>query len=393
MQISVDQVKSLQERQQYIRHESVLRLLNSRSEKVSNNRNTMYFPASGHLITVGSMSNAQKCSSLGNQQAELEFYFRNQNKMDQSFQALCTDVLRRLGVRERELEVAEEKGGHTSGLHENRVVKRMGEYASTDEVRSACEEMRLRNRERLNHAGNKIEFMNGYESTCRLSQLVKVKWNNDDFCFTGKVIDAEENASNRQMINRQINNILNGAGINISDEDNIVFSIEPYEYKITVTGNISDEKCKQIEQVLNNKDNGKNLYDHIYFCAKNYWESSSQLSKWGQLKRQMNDFFYEKLGVKLFKCEKQGNDFVTEDGKSVRAMASHNDMYTHYLNLLTPHDYHDDDSQVLEIAYNSTGLHDLHQNHSYGNGDYEWIYDEIEQVRTKRGKEVFNLFV
>ena len=64
--------------------------------------------------------------------------------------------------------------------------------------------------------------MNGYESTCRLSQLVKVKWNNDDFCFTGKVIDAEENAFNRQMINRQINNILNGAGINISDEDNIL---------------------------------------------------------------------------------------------------------------------------------------------------------------------------
>lgn len=125
--------------------------------------------------------------------------------------------------------------------------------------------------------------------------------------------------------------------------NNIVFSIEPYEYKITVTGNISDEKCKQIEQVLNNKDNGKNLYDHIYFCAKNYWENSSQFSKWGQLKRQMNDFFYEKLGVRLFECEKQGNDFITEDGKSVRAMASHNDMYTHYLNLLTPHDYHDDD--------------------------------------------------
>ena len=48
--------------------------------------------------------------------------------------------------------------------------------------------------------------------------------------------------------------------------------------------------------------------------------NSTQITQEGQLKRHMNDLFYEFYGIKLCECEKIGDDFITPDGRSVRDM-------------------------------------------------------------------------
>jgi len=53
------------------------------------------------------------------------------------------------------------------------------------------------------------------------------------------------------LINRQIENILFDAGVSVSAGENLTFSINPYYYEISVNGNVTEEKRKQIEGALN----------------------------------------------------------------------------------------------------------------------------------------------
>ena len=237
--------------------------------------------------------------------------------------------------------------------------------------------------------------------------MLEVEWVNDDFAFNCKVSDPEEDAFNRQMINRQIENILSDAGVCINEGENLAFSIDPYSYEISVTGNVGEEKRKQIEDALNQGENGWNLYTHVYFCAKDGM-NSTQISQEGQLKRHMNDLFYEFYGIKLCECKKQGDDFITPDGRSVRDMigtrnttrnqgsgmyaVDTNGLKHHYLDLIQPYSYDTGDTQTLEMAYTSTGLHDLHQDYSLGNGDVDWIERKRTELEQELGREIYALF-
>ena len=134
--------------------------------------------------------------------------------------------------------------------NENKNIANLPECASTEEVKSACEQLRQSNHDKLSNAGNQIKFDNGFAGCQELGRMLEVPWVNDEFAFNAKISDPEEDSFNRQMINRQIENILSDAGICISEEENLTFSVAPYSYEISVTGNVGEEKRKQIEDAL-----------------------------------------------------------------------------------------------------------------------------------------------
>ena len=216
----------------------------------------------------------------------------------------------------------------------------------------------------------------------------------------------DKNSFDRQMINRQIGNILSESGISISDNEEYTFTVDAYTNRITVDG--SDKgKAAEIENVLNKGQNGKNLYDHIRLCGT--WENNSQIFKEGQTLRYSNELVKELIGVNLAECTQNGNDFITPDNRSVKEMLhkyakanptdgftveSHTKLLHSYIDHASEFSYSDRSTKMdLSIKFNSTGLHDIGQKNSYGNGDTGWINDYVNDLSVSSGKKVLTTFI
>ena len=46
----------------------------------------------------------------------------------------------------------------------------------------------------------------------------------------------------------------------------MTFSIDPYTYQLTVSGNADRDTLSQIEKLLNEGDNAKNIWTHAWIC-------------------------------------------------------------------------------------------------------------------------------
>ena len=69
----------------------------------------------------------------------------------------------------------------------------------------------------------------------------------------------------RSVVNQQISNLLSKNGISISKQADLVFSIDPYTYQLTVSGNADRDTLSQIEKLLNEGDNAK-----IFGCMRGF---------------------------------------------------------------------------------------------------------------------------
>ena len=83
---------------------------------------------------------------------------------------------------------------------------------------------------------------------------------------------------------------------------------------------------------------------------------------------------------------------TAEYEKQTAVLAELTGLKHHYLDLMQPYSYDTGDTQTLEIAYTSTGLHDLHQNYSLGNGDVDWIERKRTELEQELGREIYALF-
>lgn len=264
----------------------------------------------------------------------------------------------------------------------------------------------------LKNAGDKIRFANDYINAADMYKGKCLSYEEADIVFNFHVLNADELAYNRQMINSQISNILAKKDIRLSDEDNYSFSVDPYEYRIKVSGG-SDEMNQKIEAALNGDTdseelydtNGFNLYTHIYNCT--LYTQSEQTSKETQLKRHVQNFVLEKTGVDLRECTKAEDDYITSDGKSVKELLDNvidtnsdgcsaglseedkknfKKVQRSYVDSVLQYDFNDGNDQVLSISYNSsTGLHDIGQTHGYGTGDTAWIDDLVQTQEAQYG--------
>ncbi len=136
----------------------------------------------------------------------------------------------------------------------------------------------------------------------------------------GDVKDNDRIMFKRQTINRQISNIMLGAGIDTAGiPDTCSFTVDPYSYYISVDG-VDDSLKQPMEQALNQGSNGKNLYKHILTCSTQDGCNSSQVSADSKLKFQAFQQVYEYIGLKLNELDERGGTYYTKDGEDIKEL-------------------------------------------------------------------------
>lgn len=276
-------------------------------------------------------------------------------------------------------------------------------YADLETAALASEQAKMANRARLENAGNRIIGWNEHTMIQDSMRALGTEPNyiNDEYFFYGPLVSANECAFNRQMTNRQIENIFAEHGIEVPQDTDLYFTVDPYDYIITVSGTDDEALKAQIEEALNKDDNGKSLYEHIYLCSKD--NDSAQVNLTAQAKRFVFRLIRKWTGADLRECTRAENDFITPDGKSVTELL-HNYVDTHEPDYreelkamrterMLKYDYNDGNDQVLSIRYTSTGLHDIGQENGYGTGKTGWILELKDKIEAERGKKTFTVFV
>lgn len=90
----------------------------------------------------------------------------------------------------------------------------------------------------------------------------------DGITIKGQAKDADENIFNRRMVNQQLSNMLDGAGITIPSDADFVCTVDATTCWISIEDQTGDgvdrsELISRIENAINKGDNGKELYIHI----------------------------------------------------------------------------------------------------------------------------------
>ena len=126
----------------------------------------------------------------------------------------------------------------------------------------------------------------------------------------------------RSVVNQQISNLLSKNGISISKQADLVFSIDPYTYQLTVSGNADRNTLSQIEKLLNEGDNAKNIWTHAWICmhdadneivnSQANMTKANQYSLWHEV--------YETTGYDARNATYKNGTFIAEDGTDLLAL-------------------------------------------------------------------------
>ena len=289
--------------------------------------------------------------------------------------------------------------------------------ATLADVTVAFDDARAANHAKLDNAGNEIIAVSDRAGRDLMYAGTRINGARYDYQSTqyisgGAYLDRiDQNAFNRQMVNRQIGNILSEKGISVSEAEEYTFTVDAYTNRITVSG-ADAEKGRAIADALNSGENGKNLYEHIKLCSQwerdlsGEYEKNEQLSDGGKALRYASELMREKLGFNLSQVTQQGNDYITEDGQSVKELfakyaqehptsgftvQAETELYHSYINRALAQK--DVPQMDLSIRYDANGLHDIGQKHSYGTGDTAWIDDYVQELAKKTGKTVLTAFI
>ena len=208
----------------------------------------------------------------------------------------------------------------------------------------------------------------------------------------GDVKDNDRIMFKRQTINRQISNIMLGAGIDTAGiPDTCTFTVDPYSYYISVDG-VDDSLKQSMEQALNQGSNGKNLYKHILTCSTQDGCNSSQVSADSKLKFQAFQQVYEYTGLKLNELEEKGGTYYTKDGEDIKELvraavdksgavpadykAQVKQWICGMISEISGKGWNNVADMKLSILFQSGGLIDTKQSIIYSE-DSEWIRDTL----------------
>ena len=208
----------------------------------------------------------------------------------------------------------------------------------------------------------------------------------------GDVKDNDRIMFKRQTINRQISNIMSGAGIDTAGiPDTCTFTVDPYSYYISVDG-VDDSLKLTMEQALNQGSNGKNLYKHILTCSTQDGCNSSQVSADSKLKFQAFQQVYEYTRLKLNELEEKGGTYYTKDGEDIKELvraavdksgavpadykAQVKQWICGMISEISGKGWNNVADMKLSILFQSGGLIDTKQSIIYSE-DSEWIRDTL----------------
>ncbi len=211
----------------------------------------------------------------------------------------------------------------------------------------------------------------------------------------GEATSANEKEFNRRMVNAQINTILSTNGISLSDNKQISFSVDPYDYRITLDGTGDFDLKNRIEQALNVGENGKQLFNHIRSSARGNGITSSQVTEEGTLKYELYHETQRVTGLDISLLTERDGSYYTESGEDIIELynksldtgiengtfkipdthiSSLKEQFAEMVHSSASRGWNNLMDMVLSIDYNNKGLHDKYQNVGFGAGDLEWLY-------------------
>ena len=179
--------------------------------------------------------------------------------------------------------------------------------------------------------------------------------------------DTEQAAYNRQMVNTQISNILSNAGLDISLLGNMTFSIEPFNYTLTMLG-LDDKSTSIVEQFLNSDNNSAELFYHIIQSNRSRIDESV-LDKYRAMRN-----FKEVTGEDLRTYQQTKDGFVDSNGRNAldvykEALKTTNNIPAQYkgaafevfsgnLQTLMSKDFANIPDMILQIGFSNGKLQD-----------------------------------
>ena len=185
----------------------------------------------------------------------------------------------------------------------------------------------------------------------------------------------------RGVVNQQIATLFSSNGILLEKDADLKFSIDPYTYKITVSGNEDKETLSLMEQILNEGRNGKNLWTHIWICMH---DSNNEImnSQANTIKANQYSLWHEiynTTGYDVRNSSYKKGTFVTEDGKDLLELFKKSgnsagyELFSSRLLEYAKNGWNENNDLVLEIGFNSSGLYDIGQTNGYGLNQCFWI--------------------
>ena len=130
----------------------------------------------------------------------------------------------------------------------------------------------------------------------------------------GYIEELEEKKFNREAVNTQFQQLLDKYSISIPKDKNLTFTIDPYDYKVSVGGLEDKSLSSLIEDALNTASNSKELFSHIYNSTL---DNNSQVSKEKSDKKTLFHEIKNRTGYDLRDLENIDGKFLTKDGTDI----------------------------------------------------------------------------
>ena len=186
----------------------------------------------------------------------------------------------------------------------------------------------------------------------------------------------------RSVVNQQISNLFSKNGIALSKQADLIFSIDPYTYQLTVSGNADRDILSQIEKLLNEGDNAKNIWTHAWICmhdadneivnSQANMTKANQYSLWHEV--------YETTGYDARNATYKNGTFIAEDGTDLLALFKEKaqnsagyELYSKRWLEYAKNGWKKENDLVLKMGFDSSGLYDIGQEKGYGAAQNTWM--------------------
>ncbi|RKJ51335.1 DUF4885 domain-containing protein [bacterium 1XD42-8] len=208
---------------------------------------------------------------------------------------------------------------------------------------------------------------------------------------------VEELQMERRIINSQLQEMWRKNSILFKEGEEYVFTIHPYDYRLTVEGG---EQKDALGFILNQEEIPKNLYQHILSCTRGH---RGQWSEEGEGKYRL---FWEvkfNTGYDLRELTREEGRFYTETGTDIMELYMHSakipsvyrtkasSIYKPYLVRLGKYGLDSVEDMELSIQYKDGFLYDLDEEYGYGPGQKLWggqkIIERDEKMEEPERKE------
>ncbi len=193
----------------------------------------------------------------------------------------------------------------------------------------------------------------------------------------------------RSVVNQQIYSLLGKNGIQVTNQMSLKFQIDPYSYKLTVTGNTSTDVLSAMEQILNEGDNAKNLWDHLWICMH---DRDNEIVNFQGSRRKAEQYslwheFYQTTGYDIRESKYQNGTFVAADGTDLLELYKKNakhiegiDLYIKRFLSFAQNGWNKADDLTIAAGFDSNGLYDIGQENGFGINQTAWIKGGIQNI-------------